>query len=109
MVTQMMLSLPPCLSYSIRGNYATRTAHAHAESMLVLGCRDGFTRAFDAYCGLCITGLYFLYLSVVKGALSVFDCTMNKDGVYILDADPSIVCSQVCKKSTVVHIVFCHG
>ncbi len=58
-------------------------------------CRDRFTRAFDSYCGLCIVGLYFLYLSVVKGALSVFDCTMNKSGVYILDADPSIECNKV--------------
>lgn len=52
-------------------------------------------RALDAYCGLCIVGLYFMYLGVVKGALSVFDCTMNKDGVYILDADPSIICNTV--------------
>jgi hypothetical protein len=52
-------------------------------------------RAFDAYCGACIVALYVLYLSVVKGALSVFDCTKNKDGVYILDADPSIVCNKV--------------
>ena len=52
-------------------------------------------RAFDSYCGLCILALYFLYLSVVKGALSVFDCTMNKDGVFILDADASILCNQV--------------
>ena len=29
----------------------------------------------DAYCGLCILALYFLYLMVVKGALSVFDCS----------------------------------
>jgi hypothetical protein len=55
-------------------------------------------------------GLYFLYLSVVKGALSVFDCTMNKDGVYILDADPSILCNKVryiyvCES---LHSVHCH-
>ncbi len=29
----------------------------------------------DAYCGVCILALYFLYLMVVKGALSVFDCS----------------------------------
>jgi hypothetical protein len=29
----------------------------------------------------------------VKGALSVFDCSKNQNGVYILDADPSVVCN----------------
>jgi hypothetical protein len=57
---------------------------------------EAFKRALDRYCGLCITALYFLYISVVKGALSVFDCSKNEDGVRILDADPSIVCDQVC-------------
>jgi hypothetical protein len=57
--------------------------------------RDRFKQTLDGYCGLCIVGLYFLYLSVVKGALSVFDCTQNRDGVYILDADPSIICNKV--------------
>jgi hypothetical protein len=33
--------------------------------------RDWFQRAFDSYCGACIVGLYFLYLGVVKGALSM--------------------------------------
>jgi hypothetical protein len=37
--------------------------------------RDRFQRSKDAYCGLCILALYFLYLMVVKGALSVFDCS----------------------------------
>ena len=37
--------------------------------------RDRFQRLKDAYCGLCILALYFLYLMVVKGALSVFDCS----------------------------------
>jgi hypothetical protein len=37
--------------------------------------RDRFQRMKDAYCGLCILALYFLYLMVVKGALSVFDCS----------------------------------
>jgi hypothetical protein len=57
--------------------------------------RDKLKRTYDAYCGVCIVGLYFLYLGLVKGALSVFDCTQNKDGVYILDADPSIKCNEV--------------
>jgi hypothetical protein len=57
--------------------------------------RSKFKRVMDGYCGFCILGLYFLYLTVVKGALSVFDCSVNQDGVYILDADPSIKCNEV--------------
>jgi hypothetical protein len=34
--------------------------------------------------------------TLVKNALAVFDCSRNKDGVYILDADPSIRCNEVC-------------
>lgn len=56
--------------------------------------RDKFKSFQDSYCGLCILALYFLYLMVVKGALSVFDCSKNKDGAYILDADPSIRCDE---------------
>jgi hypothetical protein len=61
----------------------------------ILRPRDRFKQAFDSYCGLCIVALYFLYLGVVRGALGVFDCTQSKDGRYILDADPSIVCNEV--------------
>jgi hypothetical protein len=61
----------------------------------VCWCRDGFARAFDTYCGLCILALYFLYITLVKGALSVFDCSVTPDGLYILDADPSIKCNEV--------------
>ncbi len=50
----------------------------------------------DSYCGLCIIVLYFTYLTVTKGALSVFDYSKNSSGVYLLDADPSIQCNQVC-------------
>jgi hypothetical protein len=57
--------------------------------------RDGFKGALDSYYGVCTIALYFLYLNVVKGALSVFDCSLNKDGVRILDADPSIACDEV--------------
>jgi hypothetical protein len=60
-----------------------------------VSCRDGFERALDAYCGLCILVLYFLYLTLVRGAFSVFDCSTNADGARILDADPSIVCDEV--------------
>ncbi len=49
----------------------------------------------DSYCGVCIVCLYFLYLSLVRGALSVFDCSKNEDGAWILDADPSIKCNVV--------------
>ncbi len=37
--------------------------------------RDRYKTMQDAYCGVCILTLYFLYLMVVKGALSVFDCS----------------------------------
>ena len=37
--------------------------------------RDKFERKRDSYCGVCILALYFLYFMVVKGALSVFDCS----------------------------------
>ena len=69
------------------------------DALLACWCSNAFKRALDRYCGLCITALYFLYISVVKGALSVFDCSKNEDGVRILDADPSIVCDQVCVRS----------
>jgi hypothetical protein len=38
--------------------------------------RDRLKTLQDAYCGVCILTLYFLYLMVVKGALSVFDCSL---------------------------------
>ena len=38
--------------------------------------RDRFKTMQDAYCGVCILALYFMYLLVVKGALSVFDCSL---------------------------------
>lgn len=61
--------------------------------------RDKFAAAQDSYCGFCIIAMYFLYLTVTKGALSVFDCSKNQDGVYILDAEPSIKCYEV-RRST---------
>ena len=71
----------------------------------LLPCRDPFKSKLDSYCGLCIVVLYFLYLNVVKGALSVFDCSKNKDGVWILDADPSIKCYEVCTLLCLVRVV----
>ncbi len=58
-------------------------------------CRNKVSTIVDGYCGMCIMALYFLYLTIVKSALSVFDCSRNKDGLYILDADPSIRCDEV--------------
>jgi hypothetical protein len=78
--------------------------------------RGKFKRVMDGYCGFCILGLYFLYLTVVKGALSVFDCSVNQDGVYILDVDPSIKCNEVrhcpasytsCKLAAIVLLWWC--
>ena len=49
----------------------------------------------NGYCGLCILALYFLYLNLVRGMLSIFDCSKNADGILILDADPSVRCNVV--------------
>ena len=71
--------------------------------------RDAFTAALDTYWSILISALYFLYLNLVKGALSVFDCSKNDDGVLILDADPSIHCNEVgamCDR--VVHALQTH-
>ncbi len=76
-------------------------AHFLAHPYVALHLRSGevredrFKSFLDGFCGLCIVVLYFLYLNVVKGALSVFDCSKNKDDVWILDADPSIKCYVV--------------
>ncbi len=37
--------------------------------------RDKFKAMQDQYCGVLIVALYFMYLMVVKSALSVFDCS----------------------------------
>ena len=44
---------------------------------------------------LALRGCVYSYFLVVKGMLSVFDCS-KKGNVYILDADPSIECDKVC-------------
>jgi hypothetical protein len=77
-----------CSPYApyLRCSLALPTPSAHTS---------GFKSSLDSYCGLCIVVLYLLYLNVVKGALSVFDCSKNKDGVWILDADPSVKCYVV--------------
>jgi hypothetical protein len=45
--------------------------------------------------GICLLACYFTYFLVVKGMLTIFDCSKNTDGVLMLDADPSIVCNVV--------------
>ncbi len=57
--------------------------------------REWFGRVADTWCSIRIPGLFFTYFTVVKGAFSVFDCTSNRDGIFVLDADPSILCDQV--------------
>lgn len=49
----------------------------------------------DVLVGGIFTLLYYTYFTVVKRALEIFACTMNADGVYSLDADPSITCWTV--------------
>jgi hypothetical protein len=53
------------------------------------------TKILDAYCAICITGLSLLYLSVVRGALSVFDCSVEREGARFLSNEPSIMCDEV--------------
>jgi hypothetical protein len=43
----------------------------------------------------CISTLYVLYVGVVRGALSIFSCSVDSHGVKKLDADPAILCDEV--------------
>jgi hypothetical protein len=52
----------------------------------------------DAYCGVCILALYFLYLMVVKGALSVFDCSLVRRCVCLGPAWFSCTLAASCSK-----------
>ncbi len=68
--------------------------------MHYLCCRAVCFRAkiwdwLDGCWGICIGAANFLFLSVIKSALLVFDCSANEDGVLILDADPSVKCGVV--------------
>ncbi len=39
--------------------------------------------------------LNFMYVSLVRGMFSIFDCTANADGFRFLDAEPTIACDEV--------------
>jgi hypothetical protein len=65
----------------------------------MLLCRHWSLRNLDLTWDLFLSLLYLLYLTLVQGALSVFDCSKNQDGDRILDADPSIKCGVVCSFS----------
>jgi hypothetical protein len=52
-------------------------------------------RVIDTYLGICITAVYTLYFSVVKGAMSIFNCVENRNGVRVLVAYPSVECGLV--------------
>ncbi len=73
--------------------------HVHGEMLTWCLCVfvivSRFGRAVDAYCGLCIAIVNTLYFSVVKGALSIFNCVTNQRGVSVLVAHPSEVCGKV--------------
>ena len=58
--------------------------------------RGRFAKLLDGYCGFVIAIVYTLYFSVVKGALSIFNCVQNESGVKVLVAYPSEICGQVC-------------
>ena len=57
--------------------------------------RGKIMKVFDAFCGVSILSLYFVYLLVVKSLLSAWDCTQNAGGAWILNADPAVNCNQV--------------
>ncbi len=58
-------------------------------------CRARYKVFLDMVWGMTILVLYFMYLNLVKGMLSIFDCSVNPDGVRFLDADLSIRCDEV--------------
>jgi hypothetical protein len=41
--------------------------------------------------------LNFMYVSLVRGMFSIFDCTANADGFRFLDAEPAIPCDEVVR------------
>jgi hypothetical protein len=63
---------------------------------LIVWCgRSSLRATLDLYWGVTILILNFLYLSLVRGMLSIFDCTANVDGLRFLDEDPAILCDEV--------------
>jgi hypothetical protein len=67
------------------------------DSSRSAGNRSRLGSTIDTSWGVVILILYFLYLNLVKGMLSIFDCSENSDGIWILDADPAIRCYEVFK------------
>jgi hypothetical protein len=57
--------------------------------------RSHLDRLVNVAYGFCITAIYTLYFSVVKGALSIFNCVENQSGVRVLVAYPSEQCDVV--------------
>jgi hypothetical protein len=57
--------------------------------------RKSFSNKLSSFIGVCIAAVYTLYFSVVKGALSIFNCVVNESGVRVLVAHPSEQCDVV--------------
>jgi hypothetical protein len=72
----------------------------------LLSDRMKMKAALEMYWSICILVLNFLYLSLVRGMLSIFDCSADSDGVRFLDADPSIPCDEV---GPVIDCATAHG
>ena len=52
-------------------------------------------RTMDVVSGVVIQGLYVTYFMVVRGMLSVWNCSKKSNGVSVLTADPSYSCDTV--------------
>ena len=68
---------------------------ASADLREMCCCLVRLSQVLDMYTGICISVVYMLYFSVVRGALSVFNCVTTSNGVRVLVASPSVVCGQV--------------
>ena len=55
-----------------------------------LSARVVLSSMADVLVGGVFTLLYYTYFTVVRRALEIFACTKNKEGVWSLDADPSL-------------------
>jgi hypothetical protein len=74
----LIVSLRTCATKGCRGWSAQKTV----------------INAMDAALGTGFTAVYFLYFVVVRNSLSLFACTTNTNGASVLEADPSISCSD---------------
>ncbi len=92
----------PCITTLASGIVARLqyALHLLCRGLCRLLGRDRFQRAFDTYCGVCIMALYFLYLMVVKGALSVFDCSKVLH-IVVTFAPPCPMVARACARVTV--------